>query len=106
MKNQPVCLTVLPWLRANLGKHCLGRLTGSDAKALAAAVQILALHAYDSDRTVLEAFAAVVRRMQPCSQELAYHAIAHTGNWNDRARIWGEAGLPEIIPHPARCAFE
>ena len=43
MKQKPKCETLLPWLKANLGKHCLGPLTGTDAKALAAAVQTIEL---------------------------------------------------------------
>lgn len=104
MKNKPVSETVLPWLRANLGKHCLGALTGSDLKALRAAVHIIELYAYDEHPSLLVAFAHVVRRMQPSTRSLAYHAIAHVLDWGDRSRIWVAADLPEFAPE--RCAFE
>jgi hypothetical protein len=104
MKNTPACETVFPWLRANLGKHCLAPLTGTDRKALEAAVQIISLYAYAEAPSVIEAFGIVVRRMQPSTQELAYHAIAHVTDWSYRSRIWVAAGLPEFAP--ARCVYE
>ena len=104
MKTKPVCETVLPWLKANLGPRCLAPLTGADAKALAAAVQIIELYSYDSSPHVLAAFGIIVGRMQPSTQELAYHAIAHVLDWDDRARIWFSASLPEF--EPRRCLHE
>ena len=104
MKDKPVCETVFPWLRANLGKNCLGALTGTDRKALEAAAQIISLYSYDEAPSVIEAFGIVVRRMQPSTQQLAYHAIAHVTDWSYRSRIWIAAGLPEFAP--VRCAFE
>jgi len=104
MKTKPKCETLLPWLRANLGKSCLGPLTGTDAKALAAAVQTVELYAYDPSPAVISAFGQIVSRMQPSCQELAYHAIAHVMDWSDRSRIWIAAGLPEFSRR--KCAFE
>lgn len=104
MKPKPTCETLLPWLRANLGKHCLGCLTGTDAKALSAAVQTVELYAYDPNAGVISAFGLIVSRMQAGCQELAYHAIAHVMDWNDRGRIWEAAGLPTFTPR--KCAFE
>jgi len=102
--NQPPCATVRKWLKANLGENCLGALTGTDAKALDAAVQIMALYSYDSHPSVIEAFGNVVRRMQPSTQRLAYHAIAHVTDWSYRSQVWVAAGLPEFAP--GRCVFE
>jgi len=104
MIPKPPSVTLFPWLRANLGPRCLAPLTGTDARALRAAVQIIELYSYDRDASVLEAFAHVVRRMQPKTQELAYHCIAHVMDWSDRSRLWVEAGLPEF--GPARCVHE
>ena len=99
--NKPPCQTLLPWLRNNLGKKCLAPLTGTDARALAAAVQIIELYSYDRDSHVLEAFRLVVERMQPKCREFAYHAIAHIMDWSDRGRIWKLAGCPEMTSyHP------
>ena len=95
---------MLPWLKANLGPRCLAALTNTDAKALAAAVQIIELYAYDQSTSTLVAFQLVVSRMQPSTQELAYHAIAHILDWPDRARIWAACGLPAITPR--LCNYE
>jgi hypothetical protein len=96
MKEKPKCESVLPWLRSNLGKKCLGVLTGQDARALAAAVQIMETYAF-SDRvhevTLLNAFCSVVCCMQREARELAYHSIAHIMNWEDRARLWAAARI-------------
>lgn len=92
-KPQGTCDALLAWLRANLGRAALAPLTGTDGKALAAAVHIVELYAYDSDPSVLVAFRVVVVRMQPSTRHLAYHAIAHVLDWPDRDRIWALAGL-------------
>ena len=42
--------------------------------------------------------------MQPSTQELAYHAIAHVMDWSDRAELWIKAGLPEFATR--QCSFE
>lgn len=105
MKPKPVAQTILPWLKANLGARCLAPLTGTDARALAAAVSIIDLYSYDRDPAVLEAFARIVGRMQRCSKDLAFHAIAHVMEWSDRDRIWAAAGLPMAFV-PRRCEFE
>lgn len=108
MKNKPVCVTLLPWLKANLGSHCLGCLTGQSGRALAAAAQILSLYSSCDDTAAphaLAAFRAVVETMDPPERTLAYHAIAHVMDWSDRPRIWAAAGLPEIT-NPSRCHYE
>ena len=101
---KPCCKSIGPWLGSNLGKRCLAPLTGSDSRALAAAVHIVEQYSYDPHPSLLEAFAAVVLRMQPSTRELAYHAIAHIREWENRAEMWVEAGLPEFAPRV--CAFE
>jgi len=104
MKPKPFCESLRPWLRDNLGKRCLAPLTGTDARALAAAVHVIDLYSYHGDKNLLPAFAAIVRCMQPTTQELAYHAIAHVMDWSNRREFWLEAGLPEF--NPRVCAFE
>ncbi len=103
--SKPPSVTVLPWLRANLGKGCLAPLTSTDTRALRAAVQIIDLYAYNRHPNVLRAFAAIVLQMQESTRELAYHGIAHVMCWSNRAQLWQEAGLPPLsnIRH---CEFE
>jgi hypothetical protein len=97
-------LNIVDWLQFNLGSTA--PLTGTDHRALRAAVAILELYAYDGDASLLtNAFGAVVRRMQPTTREYAYHTIAAVLDWNDRARIWAEAGLTPIAK-PWRCEAE
>src|SRR5690606_12047226 len=82
------------WLHANLGPRCMAPLTSTDSKALSAAVAIVELYAYDRDASLLDAFGAVVRRMQQSTWHLAFHAIASVLEWEDRDRIWTAAYLP------------
>lgn len=103
------CADLLRWLRANLGAGVLGALTGTDAKALAAAVHIVELFAYSPSDEILAAFAAVVRQMQPSTRFLAFHAVAKVMDWDDRERVWEGAGLepfpagvPECLNAPSR----
>jgi hypothetical protein len=102
---KPASQTVASWLKSNLGKTALAATTGTDYKALLAAVQIIELYSYDRDPSLLGAFGHVVRRMQPSQYSLAYHAIAHVMDWSDRFRVWQGAGLPTDIK-VRRCAFE
>ncbi len=103
--NKPPCVTVLPWLRANLGKQCLAPLTSTDSYALRAAVQCVELYAYTSSQDAVGAFALVVGQMQPHTRRLAYHAIAHVMDWGHRAELWERAGL-DLPPNLGLCAFE
>ena len=102
---KPSSVTVVPWLRSNLGKNALAGVTGTDHKALLAAVQIVQLYSYDRDESLLTAFGSVVRRMQPSQWHLAFHAIAHVMDWSDRIVVWAGAGLPTDIRVP-RCTYE
>lgn len=99
---QPPCKTIYRWLKDNLGPRCLGVLTGTDAKALSAAVQIVALWSYCSDEEVEKAFGLVVGRMQRDAQHLAFHSIAHVCDWSHRWQLWNAAGLDKenVIGRP------
>lgn len=98
---------VLTWLHDNLGRDALAPLTGTDTRALRAAVEIIELYSYDRHSFVLAAFRLVVERMQPHTRWLAYHAIAMVMDWGDRREIWDAAGLDftPVIGKP-RCQAE
>ena len=52
------------------------------------------------------AYGAIVRKMQPQTRGLAYHAIACELDWPHREMIWELAGL-QVGGKPAfKCAFE
>lgn len=102
--HQPAC-TVIEWLRANLGSRALAPLTGSDTRALRAAVQLIEQYSYDRHANVLHAFAYCVSRMQSTTRELAYHAIAHPMDWSDRQTVWKASGLGDFSPK-LKCSFE
>jgi hypothetical protein len=106
---QPPAATVLDWLHSNLGGRALAPLTGTDTKALRAAVQIMEAYGYDRSSELLHAFCLVVRRMQPHCRELAYHAIAHPLDWSDRKKLWAaiaNAKLVEPLDPSMTCSFE
>jgi hypothetical protein len=88
------CDQLLTWLRLNLGRRALGALTGTDSKALAAAVHLIRLYAYNGHQPVLEAFRLVVLEMQPSTRQFAFHAIAYVADWDTRFTWWALAGLP------------
>ncbi len=102
---KPACVSVLPWLRANLGKACLGAMTNTDARALRAAVQCVELYAYTGSQGAVGAFALAVEHMQPHTRRLAYHAIAHVMDWGHRSELWTRAGLT-LPSNVGLCAFE
>lgn len=104
MKDKLPCQTLPAWLKSNLGARCLAPLTATDSKALAAAVQIVELYAFERRPEILAAFGAVVRCMQTSCWALAFHAIAHVLDWEDRPRLWSAAGLPAI--DAGRCDYE
>ncbi|SRR6266545_3677340 len=105
MKPKPPAVTLYPWLEANLGKYCLAPLTGTDARALLAAVQIVEHYSYDPHINVAEAFGAIVQRMQPKCRYFAYHAIAHVMDWHNRPELWERAQLERLTNIP-RCKHE
>jgi hypothetical protein len=98
----PLSATVFKWLRTNLDDFYLGN---AECCALRAAVEIIELYAHVRSPALIEAFGTVVKQMHPESQELAYHAIAHSMDWEHRAQIWAAAGLP-ALPNPRRCKYE
>jgi len=104
-KPQPACVTLYPWLKSNLGTRCLNPLTGTDKRALDAAVQIIELYSAQRCMPVLDAFAAIVGQMQSSTMHLAYHAIAHVMDWSDRDTIWRAAGLMPLLD-PGSCSAE
>lgn len=104
-KPRTVSETILPWLRVNLGKGCLGALTGTDARALRASIQIMELYSYHREPEILSAFGLVVAAMQPSTRYLAFHGIAHVMDWTDRIPLWRAAGLAPI-ENPGKCAYE
>lgn len=104
-KIQPPAATVLSWLRLNLPEGALGALTGTDVKALQAAVSIAYLWSFSDAPHLGLAFGAVVGAMQPSTRRFAYHAIAHAADWSHRSILWAAAGL-EPIENPGRCKYE
>lgn len=88
------CDALWTWLRLNLGRRALAALTGTDVKALAAAVHILRLHAYSGHDALLSALRT--RRVGDAALDASVR-VSH-----DRVRVrmafprsWGElAGLP------------
>lgn len=97
------CLDLRRWLVANLGKEALGALTGTDAKALDAAVHIVELYAYDQSPRVAHAFGLVVARMQPSTRYLAFHSIAKIMEWDTRLELWTLANLPPLPAGTPEC---
>ena len=97
-QNAPVSVTLVPWLKDNLGKGCFAGICSGELDALRAAVHIVALMGYDYPRkpSLTLAFADCVRELQEKHFPLAYHTIAHVLDWADRARLWRRAGLPVI----------
>lgn len=96
MPSKTYSTTFPAWLRANCGKSCLAGLTSADAVALNAAVEIAAVWQYFRTAADAEAFGKIVEHIQPQMRFAAYHAIAHMGNWEDRAALWSVAGLPPL----------
>jgi hypothetical protein len=95
--NKPPAQTILRWLRDNGLK--LGALTSHDTRALLAAAQIAELWIsadYGNRPKCASAFRSVVEQMQESTRILAFHAIAHVGDWCHRWQLWKEAELPAV----------
>jgi hypothetical protein len=94
-RRKASCDELLKWFKdnPNLPGLSLGALTGTDHRALAAAVHLLELYAGGGNTNTLDAFRIVVNQMQPSTRVFAFHAIAFLLDWSDRSRIWHEAGL-------------
>lgn len=85
------------WLKANLGKRCLAPLAGCDMIALEAADRLAELWIWTHKPEVAAAFGSAVQQMhRDACKELAYHAVARIGNWEDRERLWTAAGLAPL----------
>jgi hypothetical protein len=98
---------IIKWLQANLGKSCIAPLTSNDCYALVASVNLCNLISYSSAPPELfEAYGAIVRRMQPHTRGLAYHAIACELDWSHRDMIWELSRLPAADKPKYKCAFE
>lgn len=108
MTPKPYCQTLRTWLKSNLGKDCLGPLTGTDYRALNCAVHLIDLWSQcrDYGSEVLQAYGIVVLQMQPTTRGLAYHAIAHVLDWPDRETVWNAAGLADVQRPRSKCLFE
>lgn len=104
-RDAAACDALIAWLRRNLGRDALAALTGTDARALSAAVHIIELYTCSAHPSVLRAFGDVVLEMQPSTRYLAYHSIAYVREWDDRAVIWNLANLPYLGAVP-RCDGE
>jgi hypothetical protein len=106
MKNQTASQTILKWLREN--KIPLGALTSHDTAALLAAVQIANLWIRgDTTRNRIDsakAFGLIVCQMQETTRFMAFHSIAHVGDWCHRPQLWHQAELPPLYRVP-ECYF-
>ena len=106
MSAKPYSATIAKWLREN--GHSLGGLTGQDWPALKAAVHIAELWCasdFNGQTQAAIAFNATVRAMQPGLRYLAFHAIAHVGDWWHRPELWAQAGLEPLERVPL-CKYE
>lgn len=109
MKNDPYSKTVFRWLKANLGPKCLAPCTGQDMPAIRAAVHLAELWCASDDEgraAAADAFRSVVTAMQPSTRYLAFHCIAHAGDWGHRFELWRAANLPaEWLSGAPDCSF-
>ena len=105
--RKPPAATIFTWLKNNDIR--LGGLTDHDAAALQAAAQVAELWIrgdYENRPRSAVAFANCVSQMQPKVRYMAFHAIAHVGDWSHRWELWREAGLPEyVLQHVPECTF-
>jgi hypothetical protein len=98
VRPKPAAATILTWLRNN--DMSLGALTSHDTAALLAATQIAELWIrgdYGNRKSSAVAFSNVVMQMQEGTRFLAFHAIAHVGDWCHRWELWQQAGLSKPI---------
>ena len=107
MKHRNLANKLWPWLKANLGPHCLGCLTGQSQRALVASVYLVDAYSNadcQAGPLILRAWALTIITMGPREQELAYHAVAMVRDWGHRSEMWTQAKLPPRAF--GRCAFE
>lgn len=89
--------TVIDWLREN--EVLSGGVTHHDRACLRACAEVaLVWLRGDMQHRKLsaEAFGRLVAQMQFSQWAVAYHVVAHVGDWGHRAQLWVEAGLPTL----------
>jgi hypothetical protein len=97
---------IFSWLRGNLGPHCLGGLTSTDAACLVTSVNLTNLICSPkAPPPLFAAYRAIIEQMLPHNRRLAYHAIACELDWGQRDMIWTAAACPPL-DNPGRCKFE
>lgn len=104
--SKPASATIGKWLRDN--GHSLGGLTGQDWPALKAAVEAANLWIACDDEckgSAAQAFCGAVCCMQPGLRYLAYHAVAHVGDWSHRPQLWSMAGLEPFASGVPACKY-
>ncbi len=106
MSTKPHAARIMKWLKDN--GHRLGGLTSQDARALLASVQIVTLwNGSPQSSEIAKAWGAVVRKMQPQMQQMAFHGVAHVYDWDLRFAMWRAAEMPGAMPSPChRCKYE
>lgn len=78
---------------ADLGPHCLGMMTGQDARALAAVAACWQLYASsdeDGAEAALSAAALLLAGMQKQCWPFARALIAFAMDWTDIGHVWAE----------------
>lgn len=94
MRQEATVTSVMKWLRLNIGRAPLAALTGTDTRALGAAIHIIELYVRSGDDDLLDALRVVVLKMQPKCYHIVYHVPAYFQEWETRDRVWVHAGLP------------
>ena len=104
--SKPYCVTARTWLKENQGPRCFAGFTSQDAVAFDAVVQLAALWQYTRREVVAVSFGETVRLMQGKYWHLAFHVVAHIGNWEDRAALWSAAGFEDLPDYLTLCNYE
>lgn len=89
--------TVLKWLKLN-GVN-LGALSDHDRACLRALVEIAAVWVrgdVNGRGQAANAFGFVLVQMQMPNWWLAFHVVAHVGDWSHRCELWKQCKLPWI----------
>lgn len=88
-RDPPTCTDAHTWLRTN--GHYLAGLTGQDARALSAIAHCWQLYASGdaaAEHAAILSVTALTTALQPQYRMLARELIAHSMDWDDRARLW------------------
>lgn len=96
MSKKPYAATILTWLKNN--GHSLAPLTSRSTEALLASVQLVPLWSAYGSRSpeIAAAWAACVNEMEEHTRQLAFHAVARVYDWDDRYKLWCDAGFTEL----------